>query len=118
MLRKELQTPVKEVIPTKDKILRANEVAPIAEDGRVSIYTDIPQLGELMTELCAFPFTKHNDFVDSFCMGLKVYRDEIMGSSKSMHGGSRVQLPQLNHSSGSQRLTARLSRGSLKTTYL
>lgn len=118
MLRKELNLPVKEVIPTKDKILRANEVAPIAEDGRVSVYESIPSLGERMTELCAFPFTKKDDFVDAFCMGLKVFRDEIMGSGKATHGGVRAHLPQLNNLGGSQRLTSRLGRGSIKTTYL
>lgn len=118
MLRKELQIAVKEVIPTKDKILRANEVAPVAEDGRVSIYSEIPGLGELMSELCAFPYSKHDDFVDSFCMGLRVYRDEIMGSAKTSHGGSRVLLPQINHRSGAQRVTNRLGRGSLNTSYL
>jgi predicted phage terminase large subunit-like protein len=118
MLRKELQIPVKEVIPTKDKIMRANEVAPVAEDGRVSIYSEIPLLGELMAELCAFPYTKHDDFVDAFAMGLKIYRDEIMGSGKAVHGGGRVHLPQMNHLGGSQRLTSRLGRGSVPTKYL
>lgn len=118
MLRKELQIAVKEVVPTKDKILRANEVAPVAEDGRVSIYSEIPSLGDLMTELCAFPYAKHDDFVDSFCMGLKIYRDEIMGSAKTVHGGSRIHLPTTNYSGGQQRMTSRLGRGSLKTSYL
>jgi predicted phage terminase large subunit-like protein len=118
MLRKELQIPVKGVIPTKDKIMRANEVAPVAEDGRVSIYSEIPKLGELMSELCAFPYSKNDDFVDAFVMGLRVYRDEIMGAAKAAHGGSRVQLPQINHIGGSQRVTGRLGRGSLPTQYL
>jgi predicted phage terminase large subunit-like protein len=118
MLRRELNIAVKEVIPVKDKIYRANEVAPVAEDGRVSIYNSIPDLGERMAELCAFPYTKKDDFVDAFCMGLKVFKDEIMGSAKTTHGGTRVNLPQLNHTGGSQRLTSRLSRGSLSTTYL
>ena len=117
MLRKELQIPIKEVVPTKDKVFRANEVAPIAEDGRVSIYSNIPALGELLGELCAFPYTKHNDFVDSFCMGLKVYRDEVMGSSRAAHGGTRIQLPQLNHLNGAQRTTARYGRGKINTGY-
>lgn len=118
MLRKELQIPVKEVVPSKDKIARANEICPIAEDGRVSIYDAIPSLGDLMSELTSFPFTKHDDFVDSFCMGLKVFRDEIMGSAKAEHGGSRIHLPQANYGGGNQRLTSHLGRGSLKTTYL
>jgi hypothetical protein len=118
MLRKELQIPVKEVIPTKDKVARANEAAPIAEEGRISIYSDIPNLGELMAELTAFPFTKHDDFVDSFVLGVTVFRNEIMGSAKAAHGGSRIQLPQSNHTGGLQRATSRLGRGSLKTTYL
>jgi predicted phage terminase large subunit-like protein len=118
MLRKEIQIPVKEVIPVKDKVLRANEVAPVAEDGRVSIYSGIPDLGSLMSELTAFPYTKHDDFVDSFCSGLKVYRDEIMGSAKAAHGGSRIHLPTTNYSGGQQRLTSRLGRGSVNTSYL
>ena len=118
MLRKELQIPVKEIIPTKDKILRANEVAPVAEDGRVSVYAGIPGLHELMSELCSFPFSKHDDFVDAFTSGLKIYRDEIMGAAKAAHGGSRVHLPQMNHVNGVQRLTARLGRGSIPTKFL
>lgn len=118
MLRKELQIPVKEMVPTKDKIMRANEVAPIAEDGRVSIYSEIPGLPELMSELVAFPFVKSDDFTDAFAAGLKIFRDEIMGSAKAAHGGSRIHLPTINHMGGVQRLTARLGRGSVKTTYL
>jgi predicted phage terminase large subunit-like protein len=118
MLRKELQIPVKEVIPTKDKVARANEAAPIAEEGRISIYSDIPGLGELISELTSFPFTKHDDFVDSFVLAIKVFRDEIMGSAKTEHGGSRIHLPQANYGGGNQRLTSHLGRGSLKTTYL
>ena len=118
MLRKELQTPIRELIPTKDKVMRANEVAPIAEDGRISIYSGIPNLPELMSELTAFPFVKHDDFVDAFCSGIKIYRDEIMGSAKAAHGGSRINLPTINHSGGAQRLTSRLGRGSINTSYL
>lgn len=119
MLRKELQTPVREVVPTKDKVLRANEVAPIAEDGRVSFYSGIPNLPELISELTSFPFSRSDDFVDALCMGLKVYREEVMGSAKTEHGGSRIHLPSLNHSGGAQRLTARLGRNSTpKTAYL
>ena len=118
MLRKELKLPVREIIPTKDKILRANEVAPVAEDGRVSIYSEIPNLDKLMSELTSFPFTKNDDFVDSFTSGLRIYRDEIMGSARANHGGSRIHLPQINNLSGAQRSTSRLGRGSLSTTYL
>lgn len=118
MLRKELQTPVRELIPTKDKVMRANEVAPVVEDGRVSIYSEIPNLPELMSELTAFPFVKHDDFVDAFSAGIKIYRDEIMGSAKAAHGGNRINLPFLNNFGGAQRLTSRLGRGSVRTTYL
>lgn len=118
MLRKEIQIPVKEIIPTKDKVLRANEVAPIAEEGRVSVYAGIPGLSEHLSELCAFPFVKSDDFVDAFTSGIKIYRDEIMGSAKSVHGGNRIQLPQVNHVGGTQRATSRLGRGSINTSYL
>jgi len=118
MLRTELQIPVKEIIPSKDKVLRANEVAPVAEDGRVSIYSDIPNLSQFMSELTAFPYTRHDDFTDSFCAGLKIYREEIMNSSKASHGGSRIHLPMANHRGGQQRITGRLERGSIRTNYL
>jgi predicted phage terminase large subunit-like protein len=118
MLRTELKIPVKEIIPTKDKVLRANEVAPVAEDGRISIYSDMPGLSDFMSELTSFPYTKHDDRTDAFCAGLKIYRDEIMGSAKTEHGGSRIHLPQVNYNGGSQRLTARIGRGSIKTSYL
>lgn len=118
MLRKELQIPVREIIPNKDKILRANEVSPIAEEGRVSIYSEMPGLSEFMSEITAFPYVKSDDRTDAFVHGLKIYRDEIMGSAKAAHGGSRIHLPSINHTGGSQRLTARLGRGSVRTTYL
>ena len=118
MLRTELQIPVREIIPTKDKVLRANEVAPLAEDGRVSIYAEMPGLSDFMSELTAFPYTKHDDRTDAFCAGLKIYRDEIMGSAKAEHGGSRIHLPAANYSGGQQRITGRLGRGSIKTNYL
>jgi predicted phage terminase large subunit-like protein len=71
-LRRELDIVVKEVVPTKDKVMRANTVAPLVEDGRVSLYENIPSLNERVSELCSFPFIKHDDFVDAFVMAVEV----------------------------------------------
>lgn len=101
MFRKELKIIVKEVIPVKDKEYRANEISPICEEGRVSLYSEIPDLSSLIVELGAFPFSKKDDFVDAFSMGVKVYKDEIMGSSRARTGGERGKLPQMVYSSGS-----------------
>ena len=105
-LKRELNIPIKELIPTKDKVLRANSIAPIVEAGRVSIYENLPHRAERLTELCAFPYVKHDDFVDAFCWGVQVFRDELMGG-QSVHGGMRVKLPSMNiFPAGARRTTA------------
>jgi predicted phage terminase large subunit-like protein len=93
--KKDLNITVKELVPNKDKVLRANAVAPIVEDGRVSLYKNLPYLPERLSELTSFPFIKNDDFVDAFVYGVQVFRDEIMGA-KAVHGGDRVRLPQMN----------------------
>lgn len=92
----DLNITVKELVPSKDKILRANAIAPIVENGRVSIYKNIPHLPERLSELMSFPFIKNDDFVDAFVYGVQVFRDEIMGGG-TIHGGSRLKLPSYNH---------------------
>lgn len=93
-LRSSLSIQIKEIIPSKDKVLRANSVAPIVEEGAVSIYENIPNLNDRMNELTSFPFIKNDDFVDAFVYGVTVYRDELMGG-KTNSGGVRTTLPKL-----------------------
>jgi len=97
-LRSALSIQIKELIPSKDKVLRANSVAPLLEEGVVSIYENIPNLQDRMSELTSFPFIKNDDFVDAFVYGVTVYRDELMGAG-SKTGGIRTTLPKLHYDS-------------------
>lgn len=111
-LKRTLNITIKELVPNKDKVLRANAIAPIVEDGLVSLYENLPSLGERVGELTTFPFIKHDDFVDAFVYGITVYRDEIMGG-RAVHGGSRIKLPQFSFdptkTDDSRRTSAKLS---------
>jgi predicted phage terminase large subunit-like protein len=95
-LRRTTNISIKELIPNKDKVLRANAVAPLVEAGILSLYENLPQLPERISELTSFPFIKNDDWVDSVVYGLTVYRDELMGG-RAIHGGDRKQLPILVH---------------------
>lgn len=121
-LRRTTNISIKELVPNKDKVLRANAVAPLVESGVLSLYENLPNLPERIAELTSFPFIKNDDFCDAMVYGLTVYRDEIMGGG-TVHGGSRVRLPQLVHDpfyrGGSKRLSTEIGRiggGSLGRT--
>ena len=112
-LKRTINIPIKELVPNKDKVLRANAIAPIVESGVVSLYENLPALGERLSELTSFPFIKNDDFVDAFVYGVTVYRDEIMGGG-SVHGGSRARLPRLVHDpyyrGGSKRVSTEIGK--------
>lgn len=93
-LRRTTNIPIKELVPSKDKVLRANAVAPIVESGVVSLYENLPNLPDRLSELTSFPFIKNDDFTDAFVYGVSVYRDEIMSSS-TLSGGNRPSLPRI-----------------------
>lgn len=112
-LKRTINISIKELVPNKDKVLRANAIAPLVEDGVVSLYENLPNLPDRISELTAFPFIKNDDFVDAFVYGVTVYRDEIMGGS-AVHGGGRVSLPKLVHDpifSGSRRVSDQIAKG-------
>lgn len=108
-LRRTTNISIKELTPNKDKVLRANAVAPLVESGHLSIYENLTNLPERINELISFPYIKHDDFVDAVIYGLTVYRDEIMGG-RAIHGGNRKQLPVLTYDpyyrGGSKRLSS------------
>lgn len=110
-LKRMLNISIKELVPNKDKVLRANAIAPLVEDGLVSLYENLESLPERLSELTSFPYIKKDDFVDAFVYGVTVYRDEIMGGS-SIHGGDRANLPRLvydpGYMGGSKRISSRL----------
>ena len=107
-LRSTLDIQIKEIVPSKDKVLRANSVAPLVEEGNVSIYENIPNLQERINELTSFPFIKNDDFVDAFVYGITVYRDELMGGRGTSSGGIRTSLPRLSYDSPASRKSAGL----------
>jgi hypothetical protein len=76
-LRKFLRITIKELTPAQDKVLRANSVAPLAENGIVSIYENIKDLPDRLSDLCSFPYIRNDDFVDAFVYGILVARDEL-----------------------------------------
>ena len=110
-LKSTLNITIKELVPSKDKVLRANAIAPLVEEGVVSLYENIPNLSDRLAELTSFPFIKNDDFVDSFVYGVTVYRDEIMGGG-TVHGGKRASLPRIsydpNFSIGSKRISTEI----------
>lgn len=100
--RRDLNISIKELTPDKDKVLRANSVSPIVEQGRVSLYENLANLPDRLSELCSFPYIKNNDFVDAFVYGVSVYRDEILGGT-ILSGGDRPTLPGLFYGGESKR---------------
>ena len=97
---------------------------PIVESKVVSLYENLPQLPERLSELTSFPFIKNDDFVDAFTYGVTVYRDEIMGG-RPVHGGERGRLPRMVHDpsfqGGSRRTSSDIgligaNRGASSTT--
>lgn len=76
-LKRFLRISIKELNPSQDKVLRANSVAPLAENGVVSIYENLKNLPDRLSDLCSFPFIRNDDFVDAFVYGLMVARDEL-----------------------------------------
>jgi predicted phage terminase large subunit-like protein len=123
-LRRTANISIKELVPNKDKVLRANAIAPIVESKVVSLYENLPQLPERLSELTSFPFIKNDDFVDAFTYGVTVYRDEIMGG-RPVHGGERGRLPRMVHDpsfqGGSRRISSDIgligaNRGASSTT--
>jgi predicted phage terminase large subunit-like protein len=95
-LKRSLNVSIKELVPNKDKVLRANAIAPYVEAGVVSLYENLPHLPERVTELTSFPYIKNDDFVDAFVYGVTVYRDELQGG-KTSSGGERTKLPTLSY---------------------
>jgi predicted phage terminase large subunit-like protein len=119
-LRRTTNISIKELVPNKDKVLRANSVAPLVEAGVFSLYENLPQLPERIVEFTSFPFIKHDDWVDCVIYGIEVYRDELMGS-RAVHGGGRNQLPILVHDpfykGGSRRISTEIGKiGSKNST--
>ena len=87
-LRRTTNISIKELVPNKDKVLRANAIAPIVESGVVSFYENLPNIADRLAELTSFPYIKNDDFCDAFTYGVTVYRDDIMGG-RSVSGGNR-----------------------------
>jgi predicted phage terminase large subunit-like protein len=114
-LKKSLNISIKELVPNKDKVLRANAIAPIVESGVVSLYENLPNLADREAELTSFPYIKNDDFVDAFVYGVTVYRDELAGSG-AVHGGQRPSLPRLVHDPHYRGLSNRTSTSMGKLT--
>lgn len=97
-LKKTLNISVKELIPNKDKVLRANSIAPLVEAGYVRINENITNYEERIAELTSFPYIRRDDFIDAFVYGVMVLRDDIGIGVKTTIKTSDPK-PQINTSS-------------------
>lgn len=74
------------VIPWKpgasDKVTRANGITPLIEGGRVYIPEDADWLDDWVSELSAFPSSKHDDQVDSMVITLDVLSKMVVTGMK------------------------------------
>lgn len=69
--RRGVSIPLKELKATKDKTLRINGLVPIVEKGELYIS---PGHTALKTEMKEFPYSKHDDIVDTLAYVLQVMR--------------------------------------------
>jgi predicted phage terminase large subunit-like protein len=76
--------PIRKYNPGKpDKVMRLHAVSHLVYNGRVYIPESKKVPGEFVTwaedflrEVCAFPNSEHDDYVDTFSQALAVYRDQ------------------------------------------
>jgi predicted phage terminase large subunit-like protein len=64
----------------RDKVTRANAVAPYCEGGHVRLRAGAPWIGEFLDELCAFPHGAHDDMTDAFVHGMT----RLIGASRAV----------------------------------
>jgi predicted phage terminase large subunit-like protein len=72
VLRKEGKIPIEEMKPLKSKTTRLQAVCPYMESGRVYLVENM-ETDSFIKELTSFPFTRHDDRVDSFTWALTYY---------------------------------------------
>lgn len=70
-LRQQTRLPVVPIEPKGDKVLRANEVSPIIESGRVFLPEGAGEVPRYVLSLSQFPNGLHDDDVDSTTQALK-----------------------------------------------
>jgi predicted phage terminase large subunit-like protein len=70
--------PARKVYPDKDKVTRARALSARYQEGKVFHLRGAPGIGELETELVAFPLGEHDDLVDA-----AVYAADVGGNDFS-----------------------------------
>jgi predicted phage terminase large subunit-like protein len=68
-LRRETRVPVIEV-PSIDKVVGMNKIAPSVEAGSVYLPEDAPWVADFVESLCTFPLAVHDDDADAFRIAL------------------------------------------------
>ena len=74
-LKKEIKTPIIPIKVSKDKITRLASVSPLFEAGKIFLPTEADWLVDYENELFSFPFTEHDDQVDSTSQFLQWYKN-------------------------------------------
>lgn len=73
--RRGISIPLKELKASKDKTLRINGLVPLVENGDVYIS---PKHIELKNEMREFPYSKHDDIIDTLAYVLQVMRPRYL----------------------------------------
>ena len=79
-IKREALLPLVPVRVDRDKVTRANAVAPYCEGGHVRLRAGAPWIGEFLDELCAFPHGAHDDMTDAFVHGMT----RLIGASRAV----------------------------------
>lgn len=72
--------PVREYVPSGDKVARAYAASPPMEAGRVLFPREAPWLSSFEDEVLSFPLAKHDDYVDALTSGVAVYQKFMYAS--------------------------------------
>ena len=70
--------PVHEYRPDKDKVSRAHAVAPMLESGLIWITDKEVWVDELLAECAAFPYGKHDDYVDTCTQAWQLIKEQYL----------------------------------------
>lgn len=80
-LKRETRLPIKAVQADRDKVVRAHLATPMIEAGKVYIPNNAPWIKILISETSEFPYSAHDDIVDSINQAL-MYLHKLTSSSQ------------------------------------
>ena len=90
-IKKEIKTPIISIKVVKDKITRLASVSPFFESGKIFLPKEADWLVDYENELFSFPFSEHDDQVDSTSQFLQWYKN----NSKFLNKEIRIRKNQV-----------------------